>query len=327
MTNQPHSPDISNLYYGGQAVMEGVMIRGPQHMAVAVRHPGGQIVTHAERLSGIYTGRLRRVPLIRGMVVLWETMALGMRALAYSSRVAFEEPPNEDGTASQAEFPEKVFWGTMALALVFVVGVFFAGPILLANLLDRLDAHRAVIVAVEGAIRLGLFVGYIWLIGRVAEIKRVFQYHGAEHMTIHAYEAGRPLTVDAVRPFPKEHTRCGTSFLLIVVAVALVTFFVFDLLVDEGILVRTGSRIVFIPPIAGLSYEVLRLGARFGGNFFVHAMFIPNIALQALTTRVPDDSQIEVAIASFEAVLAVTRTEPGQAGAPGEVLGATPPLG
>jgi uncharacterized protein YqhQ len=288
MTNQPHSPDISNLYYGGQAVMEGVMIRGPHHMAVAVRHPGGHIVKHAERLSGIYTGPLRRVPLIRGMVVLWETMALGMRALSYSSRIAFEGPG--------------------------------------ANLLERLDAHRAVVVAVEGAIRLGLFVGYIWLIGRVAEIRRVFQYHGAEHMTIHAYEAGRPLTVEAVRPFPKEHTRCGTSFLLIVVAVALVTFFVFDLLVDEGILVRTGSRIVFIPPIAGLSYEVLRIGARFGGNFFVHAMFIPNIALQALTTRVPDDSQIEVAIASFEAVLAVTRAEPGQAGSPGEALEATPPL-
>lgn len=288
------------VYYGGQAVIEGVMIRGPEHMAVAVRHPRGHIVRHSERLSAMYTGRPRRIPLLRGMLVLWETMALGMRALSFSSRIAISEE-QEDGTP--AEFPEKVFWGTMALALLFVVAIFFAGPILLANLLETVDASRFVIVGVEGVVRLGLFVGYVWLIGRIPDIYRVFQYHGAEHMTIHAYEAGHPLTIASIRPFPKEHTRCGTSFLLVVVVVALVFFFVFDLLVDEGLIVRTASRIVFIPPIAGLSYEILRIGARFGGNGFVHAMFIPNIALQALTTKVPDDAQIEVAIASFEAVL------------------------
>jgi uncharacterized protein YqhQ len=289
-----------NVYYGGQAVIEGVMIRGPEHMAVAVRHPKGHIVTHAERLGGLYTGRARRIPFLRGVVVLWETMALGMRALNYSSKVAFDE--GEDGD-EEAEFPEKVFWGTMALALVFVVGIFFAGPILLANLLELLDANRLTIVAIEGVVRLGLFIGYIALIGLIPDIRRVFQYHGAEHMTIHAYEARRPLTVDEVRPFPKEHTRCGTSFLLVVVFVALITFFVFDLLVDRGLLVRTGSRIVFMPLVAGISYEILRIGARFGGNAFVHAMFVPNIALQALTTKVPDNGQIEVAIASFEATL------------------------
>ncbi|MGI8925922.1 MAG: DUF1385 domain-containing protein [Tepidiformaceae bacterium] len=288
------------VYYGGQAVIEGVMIRGPEHMAVAVRHPRGHIVRHSERLSAMYTGRPRRIPLLRGMLVLWETMALGMRALSFSSRIAISEE-QEDGTP--AEFPEKVFWGTMALALLFVVAIFFAGPILLANLLETVDASRFVIVGVEGVVRLGLFVGYVWLIGRIPDIYRVFQYHGAEHMTIHAYEAGHPLTIASIRPFPKEHTRCGTSFLLVVVVVALAFFFVFDLLVDEGLIVRTASRIVFIPPIAGLSYEILRIGARFGGNGFVHAMFIPNIALQALTTKVPDDAQIEVAIASFEAVL------------------------
>jgi len=312
----------ANVYYGGQAVLEGVMIRGPEHMAVAVRHPRGHIVKHAERLGGIYTGRLRRIPLLRGVVVLWETMALGMRALAYSSRVAFEDATGD--AADQAEFPEKVFWGTMALALLFVVGVFFAGPILLANLLEATDSGRFVIVTVEGFVRLGLFVGYIWLIGRVPDIRRVFQYHGAEHMTIHAYEAGRPLTVASVRPFPKEHTRCGTSFLLVVVVVALIVFFTFDLLVDEGILVRTASRLVFIPPIAGLSYEILRIGARFSDNPFVHAMFVPNIALQALTTKVPDDSQIEVAIASFEAVLETAGL--GIPAAEIEALETAPPL-
>jgi len=292
-----------NLYYGGQAVLEGVMIRGPEHMAVAVRHPEGHIVKHAEKLGGLYTGKARRMPLVRGVVVLWETMSLGMRALSFSSRIAFEEEM-DDG--KPAEFPEKVFWGTMALAIVFVVALFFAAPILLANLLELVDAHRIVIVAVEGFIRLALFIGYIAAIGRIAEIRRVFQYHGAEHMTIHAYEAGQPIDVNSVRRFPKEHTRCGTSFLLVVVLVALLTFFIFDVVVDEGLIVRTLSRVVLMPVVASVSYEVLRFGARFGTNPLVKLMFAPNIALQALTTKEPEDSQIEVAIASFEAVLEQT---------------------
>lgn len=298
MTEAPNNP--VNVYYGGQAVIEGVMIRGPEHMAVAVRDPKGNIIRHAEQLGGVYTGRVRRIPLIRGVIVLWETMALGMRALSYSSRVAFDE---EDENGEPVAFPEKVFWGTMVVALAFVVGIFFAGPILLANLLEHVGANRMVIVGVEGVVRLVLFVGYIAAIGFIPDVRRVFEYHGAEHMTIHAYEARQPLTVAAVRPYPKEHTRCGTSFLLIVVIVSLITFFVFDVLVDKGILVRTASRIVFIPLVAGVSYEILRVGARWGGNLFVKAMFVPNLALQALTTKVPDDSQIEVAIASFEAVL------------------------
>ncbi|MBE7517969.1 MAG: DUF1385 domain-containing protein [Thermoflexaceae bacterium] len=317
MTNAPAGP--ANVYYGGQAVLEGVMIRGPEHMAVAVRHPKGHIVRHSEKLGSLYTGRPRRIPLLRGIIVLWETMALGMRALSFSSRVAMEE---EDENGETTEFPESVFWGSMVLAMLFMVGVFFAGPILLANLLEMADAHRFVIVLVEGIVRLGFFVGYIALIGLIPDIRRVFQYHGAEHMTIHAYEAGRPLTVAAVRPYPKEHTRCGTSFLLVVVVVALLTFFAFDLAVDRGILVRTASRIVFIPIIAGVSYEILRIGARFGGNWFVHAMFVPNLALQALTTKVPDDSQIEVAIASFEATLEAA----GVASATTTAFASAPPL-
>jgi uncharacterized protein YqhQ len=140
----------------------------------------------------------------------------------------------------------------------------------------------------------------------VPDIRRVFQYHGAEHMTIHAYENGRPLVPAAIRGFPKEHQRCGTSFLLVVIMVALVTFFVFDVLVDQGLLVRVASRVVLIPPIAGLSYEILRLGARYRDNPFWKALFAPNILLQGLTTKKPDDSQIDVAIASFKAVLSVS---------------------
>ena len=295
------TPEGSPVYYGGQAVLEGVMIRGPEHMAVAVRHPKGHIVTHTERLGGLYTGTVRRVPLVRGMVVLWETLALGMRALSFSSQIAIEGEETEDG--EPAEFPKSAFWGMMVVSLAFVMVVFFASPILLAHLLEFVDAPRWLIVGVEGVIRLGLFVGYILAISLMPDIRRVFQYHGAEHMTIHAYEANDDLAPASIRGYPKEHTRCGTSFLLVVVVVALVTFFIFDILVNEGLLVRVASRIVFVPPIAAVSYEILRFGARFGENFMVRAMFVPNIALQALTTRVPDEDQIEVALASFNAVL------------------------
>jgi uncharacterized protein YqhQ len=305
------------LYYGGQAVIEGVMIRGPRHMAVCVRHPQGHIITHSEELRGMYTGRARRIPVLRGVIVLAETLALGMRALNFSSRIAMQEEQKDNakqaGDQKEPEFPEKVFWGTMLISLVFVLGVFFAGPILLSNLLELVGANRIVIVTVEGILRLAMFVGYIALISLLPDIRRVFQYHGAEHMTIHAYEARRPLTVAEVRHFPKEHTRCGTSFLLVVVVISLITFMVFDLLVDEGMIVRVLSRIVLVPPIAALSYEVLRFGARFGHYRAVQAMFAPNIALQALTTRKPQDDQIEVAIAAFDATLAAAGVEDGRA--------------
>jgi uncharacterized protein YqhQ len=247
-----------------------------------------------------------------------------MRALAFSSEIAYQE---EAAEGEEIEFPKTVFWGTMAAALVFVVGVFFAGPILIASLLELWDLHRAIIVAAEGFIRLGMFIVYIWAIGRIPDIRRVFQYHGAEHMTIHAWEAGKPLTIESIRPFPKEHTRCGTSFLLVVVTIALVTFFAFDVLVDEGLIVRVASRILLIPIIAGVAYEILRIGARYGGNAFVHFMFIPNIALQRLTTKVPDDSQIEVAVSAFDAVLVETnRLGAAEVAEEVENLEAAPPL-
>ena len=304
MSESPERPDI---YYGGQAVIEGVMIRAPEHMALAIRHPSGKIVRHIEPLKGLYTGRVRRIPLVRGAVVLWETLALGTRALTFSSRVAFEEE------GETVEFPEAVMWGSMALAMVFAVGIFFVGPVLLANFLETQGIARPVVVLIEAALRLGLPVGYLALIGLMPDIRRVFQYHGAEHMTIHAYEAGQPLTVEAVRTRPKEHTRCGTSFLLVVVGIALITLLVFDLLVDQGLIVRIASRVVLLPPIAGISYEVLRFGARFGSNRIVQAIFAPNIALQALTTRVPADDQIEVAIAAFETALESAAGAPAEA--------------
>jgi uncharacterized protein YqhQ len=286
--------------YGGQAVLEGVMIRGPRGMSVACRRPNGTIIVRTRSLSRAHTGAPRRVPLVRGVVTLWETLSLGTRALFFSSQIARAE----DGESGDVELPEQVFWGSIAAAIVFAAGLFFASPLLLAQLLDRLGAGHVTITAVEGAIRIGLFVGYVALIGRAPGIRRVFQYHGAEHMAVHAYEAGAPLTVDRVRRFPKEHTRCGTSFLLIVMLVTLAASFAVDLLLDQGIALRAVSRVALMPVVAALSYELLRLGAGMRGNPLVRLLFLPNIGLQALTTRVPDDAQIEVAIASMEAILA-----------------------
>ena len=305
MSAAPQRPDV---YYGGQAVIEGVMIRAPRHMAVAVRHPGGEIVRHSEELTGFTTGPLRRVPLVRGAVVLWETLSLGLRAINYSSRIALDEPDEDGGEAAAAAplpdeeepFTDAAMWFSMAIGIIFAIAIFFVGPVLLANFLESQGIARAGVVGIEAAVRLVLFVAYMALIGLMPDIRRVFQYHGAEHMTIHAYEASRPLEVADVRRFPKEHTRCGTSFLVVVIMIALAAFLVFDLLVDQGIVVRILSRVVLLPPIAGISYEVLRFGARFESNPLVRAMFAPNIALQALTTRVPEDDQIEVAIAAFE---------------------------
>ncbi len=308
MSAAPSRPDV---YYGGQAVIEGVMIRAPRHMAIAVRHPSGEIVRHTEELTGFTTGRARQIPLIRGALVLWETLSMGMRAINYSSRIALDEPEEgeedrADGNAADMadEASDPAMWASMGLGIVLAVAIFFIGPVLLANFLEAQGIARAGVVGIEAALRLVLFVGYIALIGLMPDIRRVFQYHGAEHMTIHAYEAARPLTVGEVRGLPKEHTRCGTSFLVVVIVIALAAFLVFDLLVDEGIFVRIASRVVLLPPIAGISYEVLRFGARFESNAFVRALFVPNIALQALTTRVPEDDQIEVAIAAFETAVA-----------------------
>ena len=311
MSAAPSPPDV---YYGGQAVLEGVMIRAPRHMAIAVRGPGGAIVRQVEELAGFTTGPLRRIPLLRGAVVLWETLSLGMRAINFSSRIAYEvaleeekaerlannEPPPEE---EEAELGDAAIWGSMAIGIALAVGIFFVGPVLFANFLESLGIARAGVVAIEAGVRMALFVAYIALIGLMPDIRRMFQYHGAEHMTIHAYEAARPLTVPDVRGLPKEHTRCGTSFLVVVIVIALAAFMVFDLLVDEGIVVRILSRVVLLPPIAGISYEILRFGARYESNALVRSLFIPNIALQALTTRVPEDDQIEVAIAAFETAL------------------------
>ncbi|MHB8376894.1 MAG: DUF1385 domain-containing protein [Dehalococcoidia bacterium] len=282
------------MYYGGQAVIEGVMIRGPREMAVAVRAPDGTIVTRSERLSGIYTGPLRRVPVVRGVIVLWETLALGIRALTWSSQVA--------AGRDEREVSRGQLYATLAVMLVFAGAVFFAGPVLLTSWIGGVTGNRYLELIAEGVLRLVMLVGYIWLIGRMPEVRRVFAYHGAEHRTIHAYEHEPEVTVAAALSYPNAHPRCGTAFLLSVMVISLV---VFILLGTPSIWVRLAERIVLIPVVASLAYEVLRAGQAYGDNRVVAWFYAPNLWLQKLTTRDPDEGQIEVAIAALNAALGV----------------------
>ena len=280
------------VYYGGQAVIEGVMIRGPKTMAIACRRPDGGIATRQETLGGVYSGVVRRIPFLRGVIVLWETLALGMRALMWSSSVQLGEEEEDPGGS---------MWVMVVVSLLIVGGIFFAGPLLLADLLHDLLGSDLAVVAVEGLIRLGVIVGYVAAIGLMPDIRRVYQYHGAEHKSIHALEAGDPLEPEYVQRHPTAHVRCGTSFLLTVVVVSV---FVFAAVGNPDLWRRVVSRIVLIPAIASIAYELIRLGGAFASNPVTKVLMWPNLALQSITTKPPDDEQVEVALRALKDMLA-----------------------
>ena len=282
--------------YGGQAVIEGVMIRGARAMAIAVRRPDGSIALRGERLGALYTGVPRRIPLVRGVIVLWETLALGMRALSWSAAIATDEVDEQGQPRSLGAFS----WVAMAISMLAGVALFFVLPVVATAWLEG-SMHPFLVVTLEGLLRLALLIGYIWAIGRSEEIRRVFQYHGAEHMTIHAFEEGRELTVQAIRRLPKEHPRCGTSFLL---TVGVVAIFVFALLGSPPLWWRITSRVVLVPLIASVAYEAIRFAGFHQRWPLIRWLFAGNIALQYLTTRVPEDEHIQVAIASLEHAVA-----------------------
>ncbi len=284
----------AHSYYGGQAVIEGVMIRGPRHMAVAVRSPDGTIVHRAEELSGVMAGSIRQIPVLRGMIVLYETLSLGIRALTWSSMIAAGRDAQEVSKAQMLT--------SLAFALGFVIAIFFVGPVLLTGWLGQFFGNDYIEVTIEGVLRLAMLIAYMWLIGRLPEVRRVFAYHGAEHRAIHAYEHGRVLTPQAVREYPNAHPRCGTAFLLTVMVLAL---FLFIALGTPPIWMRLIERIVLIPLIAAVAYELLRLGQRYGDAPIVGLLYKPNLWLQSFTTRDPDDDQIEVAISALEHALAL----------------------
>ena len=300
--------------YGGQAVIEGVMIRGRTHFALAVRRPDGSIHRHQERLGSWATGRLRRVPLLRGVLVLAESLTLGIKTLQRSANLAAS---NEgDG---QDEIPKWAMAGTLAFSLILGISIFFLLPVLAVRLADPFIASDLVSNILEGVLRLAILVGYIWAIGRSRDIQRVFGYHGAEHMAVHTYEAGLPLEVANVRKFGTPHPRCGTAFLL---TVMLVSIIVFAFLQRPPLEWRIISRIALVPVIAGISYEIIRFSGTHQSAWLGRQLAKPGLLLQRLTTRQPDDSQIEVAITAMETAIAadqereVAPVEPGQRGDP-----------
>ena len=282
------------ISYGGQAVIEGVMIRGRDHYSLAVRRPNGGIITKSTRLSTLYTGRLRNIPLVRGVIVLIETLVIGIEALSRSANIALEEEGKELSRWSMA--------GMLAFSMSIGIGLFFITPLLAIRSLDSFIASDEASNLVEGILRLSMFLAYIFLIGRLPDIKRVFAYHGAEHMTVHAQEHDLPLEIDHVRGFSTAHNRCGTAFLLVVMVVAIA---VFTFVGRPSLPISIASRIVLVPVIAAISYEIIRFSGAHSNHPLVKLIVYPSLALQSLTTRKPDDDQIEVAIHAMKHAIAV----------------------
>ncbi|HHB90910.1 MAG TPA: DUF1385 domain-containing protein [Anaerolineae bacterium] len=287
---------MSEFYYGGQAVIEGVMMRGQRRVAVAVRNPEGEIVVHEEPLpERIYRSAWSRMPFLRGLVLLWDALVLGTKALMWSADVAMGEEETQG-------FSGPVAWGTLALSLALGIALFFLLPTGVAHLSESwLGLSKYTSAMLEGVFRLILFIAYLVIIARSEEIKRVFMYHGAEHKTINAYEAGEIMTPENVAKYSTRHTRCGTSFLLFVVLISIILFI--PLQFDIWWL-RLISRLFLIPVVAGISYEVLRLSTRYQQNPLMKLVISPGLAMQRLTTREPTLDMLEVAIQALAPVVA-----------------------
>ena len=299
MANQPVH------FYGGQAVIEGVMIRGRDFFSLAVRREDGSIEDLQERLSPLYNGRLRRWPLVRGVLALMETLVLGIKALQLSANIASTSVSEPRGDSQG--IPGWMMASTLAFSLIFGIGLFFLLPLGVVRLLEPTVGSGLLSELIEGGLRLAILVGYVAIIGSMREIRRVYAYHGAEHMTVHAFEAGLPLSVDNVRLFGTPHPRCGTAFLLTVVVVSVVVFIGFAVL-ESSWWWRIASRILLLPIIAAVSYEVIRFSGRHQTAIIGKAIAAPGLWLQRLTTREPDDSQIEVAIRAMETAVAADTT-------------------
>jgi uncharacterized protein YqhQ len=278
------------FHYGGQAVMEGVMIRSRKYIVTALRKPDGSIKIDKQPLSNLYTGKLRNLPLFRGIIVLIESLVLGIQTLFYSANEALEK----EGEKISGWW----MWLMLFVSLAFAVALFFLAPLFLTNLLNIQDPF--VFNLVDGLIRLVIFVLYLFLVSLMPDIKRVFAYHGAEHKTVNGYEAGVPLEPESVKKFSKAHIRCGGSFLFVVLIIAIL---VFSLVGKPALWILVLSRVLLLPVISALGYEVIYFGARHANNIFVKIILAPGLWVQSITTRHPDNGQLEVAIAAMKAAV------------------------
>jgi len=283
----------SSFHYGGQALIEGVMMRGPKEIAMAVRLPDGTLDATHKRVPSIYNGRFRKMPFFRGVLVLLETLIIGTQALMYSAEKA---ATGEEGQ----EMPKGALILAVVLSLGFSVLLFFIVPLLISRSLDPYITSDFVSNLVEGIVRMLIFVAYVAAIGLMPDVKRVFAYHGAEHRVINAYEAGIPLTPQSVREYSTSHARCGTSFIVVVLVMSIL---VLALLGRPPVLLAILSRVLLLPLIAAASYEIIKWSADRQGNLLVRSLTAPGLLLQKLVTRPPDDSQVEAAIAALQLVL------------------------
>ncbi len=279
------------ITYGGQAVIEGVMMRGQKAYAIAMRAPDGKIVVHTEKLINLYRSGITKIPFLRGSILLWDALGLGMRALTLSANTQTGEDEKLEGPA---------LYLTMGISLAFGIGLFFLLPAGIGGLAEHYLGWSAWLNnLLEGVVRLLLLIGYIWAIGFMPDVHRLFMYHGAEHKTINAFESGAELTPEVVANYPIEHARCGTAFLLTLV---LLSILIFTALGPMSIFWRLATRILFIPILAGIALEYTRWTANHLDNRFVRMLIKPNLALQHLTTRAPDLFMLEVAIQSFQSM-------------------------
>ncbi len=281
------------ITYGGQAVMEGVLMRGQKGCAIAMRAPDGEIKIHTEKLSGIYQSKVAKIPFLRGSILLWDALGLGMRALTISANV-------QTGEEEKLEGP--ILYVVMAVSLTFSIGLFFLVPYGVGKIGQGLGLNVWAEAVVEGVTRLLLIIGYMWAIGKLPDVNRLFRYHGAEHKTINAFEAGAELTPESVAKFPLEHPRCGTSFLLTLVILSII---VFSFLHPLPVIFQILARILLIPVLAGVALEYIRWIANHLDQPFVQWLIKPNLALQHLTTREPDATMLEVSIRSFNEMRAM----------------------
>lgn len=284
---------------GGQAVIEGVMMRGEKLAATAVREPNGRIAVETKPVNSISDRYpILKKPLLRGSVALIESLVIGMRSLSYSAKMAGDE---------DEQLTDKELAGTIIFAIALACVLFIAIPTGAAKLFHVITDDAVFLNLMEGFLRLAIFLAYIGVISQMKDIRRVFQYHGAEHKTIHCFEAGLPLTVENVQQFSRLHPRCGTNFLLIVM---LVSIFVFAFLGWPSLVERIASRIILLPVVAGISYEIIRLAGR-SDNAFIQTAIKPGLWLQYLTTRPPENDMVEVAIESLKAVLPADKIPAG----------------
>jgi uncharacterized protein YqhQ len=281
-----------NCNYGGQAIIEGVMMRSPFKYAIAVRKPDKEIILKIGKLRSL-SDRIKflKWPIFRGIINLIESLTLGLKALTYSA----EQATGEEDKISNVEM-----FFTILIAFVLFILIFIALPTTIARYLDKYLSSLIVYNLFEGILRIGIFIFYLYFISKIKDIKRVFEYHGAEHKVIYTYEAGEELKVDNVKKYSTLHPRCGTSFIFIVLIISIL---VFSLLGKQTLLLRITYRVIIIPLIAGLSYEILKLSAKNMDKIFIKWVVMPGLWFQKLTTKEPDEAQIEVAIKALKGVL------------------------